>query len=91
MLFCVFCIVNTKSRGIIPGFFYFIPNIFPNLFLLPDLVVGTPVHLANLRFALVTPKARFQLKERPGILKLDFFFAMSNSSFLYGLQLPQGE
>jgi hypothetical protein len=51
--------------------FYFIPNSFPNLFLLPCLVVGIPVALAILRFASVMPKARFQLNERPGIN--DFF------------------
>lgn len=58
------------------------PSNLPSLFLLPDLVVGTPVNLAILRFVFVTPKARFQLKERPGILKLDFFFAMFVFSLL---------
>lgn len=43
------------------------------LFLRPALVVGMPVRLANFRLALVTPKARFAEKVRPGILKLLFF------------------
>ena len=40
-------------------------------------VVGIPVAFAILRFALVIPSARFQLKESPGILKEDFL-AISN-------------
>lgn len=51
--------------------FYLNPNslnsIPPAFLLLPDLVVGIPVALAALRFIDVTPRARFQLNERPGI------------------------
>lgn len=54
------------------------PKIFPILFRLPDLVVGIPVAFAILRFAAVMPVARFQLKDRPGIFKLLFFFAISH-------------
>ena len=41
--------------------------ILPILRCLPDLVVGIPVTLAILRFALVIPKALLQENERPGI------------------------
>ena len=54
------------------GFYYLISNIFPTLFLRPDLVVGIPVALAIFFFADVMPSARFQLKERLGIN--EFFF-----------------
>lgn len=66
---------NLKRRF---GASYFMPNIRPSLFRLPDLVVGTPVNFAILRFALVTPKARFQLKDRPGILN-DLRLAIKNN------------
>jgi hypothetical protein len=56
---------------------YLMPSIFPSLFRLPCFVVGIPVALAILRFAEVIPNARFQLKDRPGIFREDFFFAIS--------------
>ncbi len=58
--------------------FYFIPNNLPSFALLPLLVVGMPVAFATFLFALVTPNARFQLKDKPGI---PFFFAIFPFSF----------
>lgn len=52
---------------------YFIPNSFANLFLRPAFDVGMPLAFAIFRFAVVMPSARFQLKDRPGILNDDFF------------------
>jgi len=42
------------------------PKIRPNFERRPARVVGMPVLLAMRRFALVTPSARFQLKDKPG-------------------------
>ena len=56
---------------------YLIPKIFPTLLRRPAFVVGIPVALAILRFAFVMPKARFQLKDRPGILK-ELFLAIKS-------------
>jgi len=50
------------------------PSIFPNLLRRPLFVVGMPVAFAIFLLALVTPNARFQLKDNPGIP--DFFFAI---------------
>jgi hypothetical protein len=49
----------------------------------PDLVVGIPVLRAKLCFARLTPNARFQEKDRPGIPVLDpfLFLAILVSSF----------
>ena len=44
------------------------PIILAAFLCLPDLLVGIPVILATLLFALVTPNARFALNETPGIL-----------------------
>jgi len=41
---------------------------------LPERVVGIPVALENLRFALEIPIARFQLNDNPGILRLRAIF-----------------
>ena len=65
-------------------FSYLMPNNLPSLCLLPDLLVGMPVALEILRFTLVTPKAFFQLKERPGI---DDFFAMTHTSYRNGVYI----
>ena len=64
---------------------YLIPKSLANLFLRPCFVVGIPVAFAIFRFADVTPKARFQLKDRPGI---SFLLAMSKPP--YGLHVPHG-
>lgn len=74
----------------IPGFFhlaflYFMPSILPSLFLLPLFVVGMPVILAIFRFAFVIPKARFRLKDRPGIA--DFLLAIYSSPSVLSLAL----
>jgi len=51
------------------------PIVLPIFLCRPDRDVGIPVALANLRFAFVTPVARFQLNESPGIpfFRLIFF------------------
>lgn len=59
---------------ILPFLLYLIPNNLPTFALLPLLVVGMPVAFAIFLFAFVIPKARFQLKDNPGIP--DFFFAI---------------
>lgn len=69
MLILRACRIGVRFAGAV--FYYLIPNIFPTLFLRPDLVVGIPVALAIFLFADVMPSARFQLKERPGTN--DFF------------------
>ena len=53
-------------------------NPLPTFRSTPDLVVGMPVLRANLCFARLTPSARFQEKDRPGIPVLDrlLFLAM---------------
>lgn len=56
------------------------PSILPTLFLRPLRVVGIPVAFAILRFAVVMPSARFQLKLKPGII--DFFAIKNTPSFL---------
>ena len=56
---------------------HLIPNSLPTFLCRPAFVVGIPVAFTILRFALVIPRARFQLKESPGILKEDFL-AISN-------------
>ena len=65
----------------LPIFFYLIPNNFPILFRRPLFVVGIPVIFAIFLFAFVTPNARFQLKDKPGIA--DFFFAMLYPPFFF--------
>lgn len=57
-----------------PASFHLMPSSLPSLFLRPCFVVGTPVAFATFLFADVIPRARFQLKDRPGMP--DFFFAM---------------
>ena len=57
-----------------PALVYFMPSSLPSLFLRPCLVVGIPVAFATFLFAEVIPKARFQLKDRPGMPA--FFFAI---------------
>jgi len=49
-----------------PSCRYLMPKIRPNFERRPARVVGMPVLLAMRRFALVTPSARFQLKDKPG-------------------------
>lgn len=61
---------------------YLIPSILPSLFLRPDFVVGMPVAFATFRLALVTPKARFQLKDKPGILKELFLAILFTSNWI---------
>ena len=56
-----------------------IPRNFPNLFRRPERVVGIPVAFAILRLTFVMPSARFQLKDRPGILN-PFFDMLSTNS-----------
>ncbi len=75
----------TASGAPTPGAAFFnhlMPNIFPNLLRLPDLVVGMPVTFEIFRFAFVMPSARFQLKDRPEILKV-FFFVMIIPLFIF--------
>ena len=50
---------------------HFIRNSLPSFARRPLRVVGIPVAREIFRFAFVTPRARFQLKDRPGI---SFFF-----------------
>lgn len=57
------------------------PKILPSFFCLPLLVVGIHVAFAMLRLAEVTPRARFQLKDKPGIEL--FFFDIIQSPFLF--------
>jgi hypothetical protein len=45
---------------------YFMPSRRPSQACRPDLVSGTPMALPILRFAAVTPSARFHEKESPG-------------------------
>ena len=58
---------------------HLIPKILPSLFLRPCLVVGMPVALAIFLFAFVTPNARFQLNERPGMILFFLRFAIFTS------------
>lgn len=64
---------------------YFMPRNLPSLFLRPVRLVGMPVAFAIFRFALVMPRARFQLKERPGIS----FFFLAIIFYLLGLSSSQ--
>jgi len=68
-----------KWRRNPPFLFYLIPNNLPSFDRLPLFVVGIPVAFAIFRFAFVTPNARFQLNERPGI---PFFFAICNPPYV---------
>jgi hypothetical protein len=56
---------------------YFMPSIFPTLRWRPAFDIGMPVAFAIFCFAFVMSSARFQLKDKPGILR--DFFAMSSS------------
>lgn len=47
---------------------YFIPRSLPSFLCRPALVVGIPVAFEIFLFVFVIPSARFQLKDRPGIL-----------------------
>jgi len=51
--------------------FHFIPSMRPIFLCRPERVVGMPVIFAICRFAFVTPKARFQLKDSPGMPVLE--------------------
>ena len=57
---------------------YLIPSSRPSFDRRPLFVVGILVAFAMERFAFVTPVARFQLKDSPG---MPFFFAISYASF----------
>jgi len=58
------------------------PIVLPIFLCRPDPEVGIPVALAILRFAFVTPVARFQLNESPGIPFFDSFsFLLSKKDF----------
>lgn len=60
------------------------PSILPALRRRPERVVGIPNDFATLRFAFVTPIARFQLKDNPGIFS---FFGIL--ILLFQLRLPR--
>nr|DAH16750.1 MAG TPA: hypothetical protein [Caudoviricetes sp.] len=62
------------GRGL---FSYFIPRSLPSFLCRPALVVGIPVAFEIFLFIFVIPSARFQLKDRPGIL----LFAIWRTTF----------
>ena len=64
--------------------FYFIPSILPSFLCRPALDVGIPVAFAILRFAAVTPVARLNENDRPGIPVFEplRFCAMLSPPFL---------
>lgn len=57
---------------------YLTPSNLPSLFLRPERVVGIPVAFAIFRLNAVTPSARFQLNDRPGILKPFFDISVTD-------------
>lgn len=64
------------------------PSILPALRRRPERVVGIPNVFATLRFAFVTPNARFQLKDNPGIFS---FFGILVLLFQLRLQRSYSE
>ena len=66
------------------------PIIFPAFLCLPERLVGIPVAFANLLFALVTPIARFQQKDTPGILIFlaMIFLLLKNDAHISGTRFP---
>nr|DAY49717.1 MAG TPA: hypothetical protein [Caudoviricetes sp.] len=73
-----------RRRGL---FSYFIPRSLPSFLCRPALVVGIPVAFEIFLFIFVIPSARFQLKDRPGILLFDiwhttFYFCIFSRTFV---------
>lgn len=81
LIHCAIGGIIVSGSGLLPDN-YFIPNSLPILFLRPCLVVGIPVALAIFLFIPVMPNARFQLKEKPGIMLFFLLLAIFMSSLM---------